>query len=136
MGESFRYGELKVTVESLQTIGQYEEHGVTIEAPGHFYAFRRWHSVGASLRLVSQVVVYDLIYAYEEPLKFLKQHSSPSYLTAQMRSPEGDRSFVSAAGELGNFLQQAHLDVYKDWSLKPLPAHFQTVARGPFEWFP
>ena len=134
--ESFRYGDLEITVESLGERGVYRERGVTIRAPGHPpYAFTVWHPDEAPAGVVAQVVVYDLIEAYEDPLKFLKRRSSPSYLPPELILSEEDREFVRVAGLLREFLQQAHLDVYRDWTFKPKFPQ-APIRRKPKEWYP
>jgi hypothetical protein len=132
---TFKYGDLEIAVESLQERGGYEEYGIKIEAPGNSHAFRMWHAGGASNRDVAHVLVYDLIKAYEHPLKFFQQHNDPSYLPQEMRSAEVNREFIRAAEMLKDFLHQAHLDVYREWSVKPMVTE-DPIKRGSKEWFP
>lgn len=132
----FRYGELAISVEPLETFGGWRDYGVELDVPGHpTEKFKIWYPEEKDHRLVAQVLVYDLIEAYEDPQRFAKRSDKWSNMPRELLSPEGTRDFLRVALKLKEFLHQAHLDVYKDWALKPLESD-KGISRGPREWMP
>lgn len=133
---TFQYGPIAITVESLKKAGDWEEYGVRVEAPGIGpSAFRIWYPEERDHRLVAQVIIYDLIEAYEDPQRFVKRKDQWAKVPRDEFSAEGTRNFLRAAIELAPFLHEAHVAVYKDWSLKPLKSD-KAISRGPREWMP
>jgi hypothetical protein len=134
--EKFKYGDLEITIDRFEESGDWQEYGIAIQAPGHpRYGFKIWHLTERDTRVIAQVLVYDLIGAYEDPLGFLQKHNYPSHIPKERVSLETNREFVRIADLLHDFLHQAHLDVYKDWALKPLRTE-TPIQRGPHEWIP
>lgn len=134
--KTFKYGEIMITIESLQIQGDWEEYGARISAPGlPTKAFRTWRPTERDKQIVAQVLIYDLIEAYEDPQGFLIRVSKPSFVPQEYASLENNRDFIHVAYNLRDFLYQAHLDVYKEWALKPLKSD-PALFRGPREWMP
>jgi hypothetical protein len=132
----FKYGELTISVEPLETLGDWRDYGIKLDAPGHpTEKFKIWYPEEKDRRLVAQVFLYDLIEAYEDPQRFVKRQDVWSTMPPLLLSPEGTKDFLRVAFELKDFLHQAHVDVYKDWALKPLKSD-KTIERGPREWMP
>ena len=133
--KTFQYGDLTISVESLQKDGDWEEYGIKVEAPGHgTHAFRVWHPEERDMKIVAQVFLYDLIEAYEDPHRFRTRKLEWAKMPHDKRSPEGTRDFLRAAVDLEQFLHQAHLDVFAQQygkRLFPMP-----LSRGPREWMP
>jgi len=134
--KTFQYGDLTISVESLQKDGDWEEYGIKVEAPGRQpRAFRVWHPEERDFKAVAVVFIYDLIEAFEDPHRFVKRKDEWAKMPHDKRSREGTRDFIRAATDLEPFLHQAHLDVYKDYARKPLKSD-APPSRGPREWMP
>jgi len=132
---TFKYGDLQISVESLQKDGDWEEFGIKVTAPGRpTYAFRVWHPEERDMKIVAQVFIYDLIEAYEDPHRFVRRKNEWAKMPHEKRSPEGTRDFIRAAMDLEPFLEEAHLDVFREWSPKLSRPH--PIERGPREWMP
>lgn len=127
----FQYADIKVSVEPLQKKEgtNWTEYGIKIEAPGRGpYAFRSWYPEEREFDIVAQVVLYDLIEAYEDPKRFVKRKGDEKF-------PEKTTDFLRAAVELAPYLHAAHLAVYKSWAKKPLKSD-KGISRPPKEWMP
>lgn len=131
-----KYGDITIEIESLQIKDPWEEYGITISAPDEpTEKFRIWHIAEKDKQIVAQVLIYDLIQAYEDPQRFLSRVTEGSVLPKEYVSRDENRHFMRAANQLHRFLHQAHLDVYKEWATKPLATQ-KDIERPPREWMP
>ena len=131
-----KYGDITIQIDSLQVKGDWEEYGIRISAPGRpTESFSTWHAAEKDKQIVAQVLIYDLIEAYEDPQRFLHRMNDKRFIPSEYVFPEQNREFIRVANNLKDLLHQAHLDVYKEWGQKPRIT-IKELDRSPREWMP
>lgn len=131
-----QYGDITIGVELLQEQGTWQEFGITIRAPRKSPEFFQvWHVAQGDRQAVAQVLIYDLIEAYEDPQRFLRRMNESSHIPEKYVDRDQNRDFMRVANKLRDLLNEAHFAVYKEWGKKPLKT-FSIVERSPREWMP
>lgn len=131
-----KYGDITISVELLQQQGEWQEFGISIRAPRKTPEFFRvWHVAQGNEKVVAQVLIYDLIEAYENPQKFLRGMNESSHIPAEYIDRDQNRDFIRVANKLHNFLNEAHFAIYKEFRKNPIKP-FTILERSPREWMP